>query len=176
MSFGEVGIGGVGTGQGQKICFWLHRPIFPRKSFALPLTASPPPIFSLLSKDKSKDKEIFLWTTNLPFPLLTRRLPVAYPKWPNYLPSLTRRFLADGRRTALYCNRRRKGKAARKVRSLPVRFRIRKKEEKYMTEARRKNTVRKRGDEHKSVRLEYGKTVFRNIYGTVTWTTSESKI
>ena len=35
-------------------------PIFPRKSFALPLTASPPPIFSLLSKDKSKDKEIFL--------------------------------------------------------------------------------------------------------------------
>ena len=37
-----------------------------------------------------------------------------------------------------------------------------------MTEARRKNTVRERGDEHKSVRLEYGKTVFRDIYGTVT--------
>lgn len=37
-----------------------------------------------------------------------------------------------------------------------------------MTEARKKNTVRKRGDEHKSVRLEYGKTDFRDIYGTVT--------
>lgn len=37
-----------------------------------------------------------------------------------------------------------------------------------MTEARRKNTVRKRGDEHKSVRLEYGKTVFLDIYETVT--------
>ena len=32
----------------------------------------------------------------------------------------------------------------------------------------RKNTVRKRGDELKSVRLEYGKTGFRDIYGTVT--------
>lgn len=42
------------------------------------------------------------------------------------------------------------------------------KEEHYMTEERRKNTVRKRGDERKSVRLEYGKTDFRDIYGTVT--------
>lgn len=37
-----------------------------------------------------------------------------------------------------------------------------------MTEARIRNTVRKRGDERKSVRLEYGKTVFRDIYETVT--------
>lgn len=37
-----------------------------------------------------------------------------------------------------------------------------------MTEARRKNTVREKGDEHKSVRLEYGKTDFWDIYGTVT--------
>ena len=37
-----------------------------------------------------------------------------------------------------------------------------------MTEARRKNTVREKGDEHKSVRLEYGKTEFLDIYGTVT--------
>lgn len=31
-----------------------------------------------------------------------------------------------------------------------------------------KNTVRKRSDEQKSVRLEYGKTDFRDIYGTIT--------
>ena len=37
-----------------------------------------------------------------------------------------------------------------------------------MTEALRKYTARKRGDEQKSVRLEYGKTNFRNIYGTAT--------
>lgn len=37
-----------------------------------------------------------------------------------------------------------------------------------MTEVRRRNTVRKRGDELRSVRLEYGKTDFRDIYGTVT--------
>ena len=37
-----------------------------------------------------------------------------------------------------------------------------------MTEARRKNTAREKGDELKLVRLEYGKTVFRDIYGTVT--------
>lgn len=42
------------------------------------------------------------------------------------------------------------------------------KEEKYMTEARIRNTVRKRDDEHKSVRLEYGKIAFLDIYGTVT--------
>lgn len=37
-----------------------------------------------------------------------------------------------------------------------------------MTEARKRNTVRERGDELKSVQLEYGKTDFRDIYGTVT--------
>ena len=37
-----------------------------------------------------------------------------------------------------------------------------------MTEARIRNTVRKRGDGHKSVRLEDGKTEFLDIYGTVT--------
>ena len=37
-----------------------------------------------------------------------------------------------------------------------------------MTKARKRNTVREKGDERKSVRLEYGKTVFLDIYGTVT--------
>lgn len=37
-----------------------------------------------------------------------------------------------------------------------------------MTEALRKYTARKRGDEQKSVRLEYGKTDFLDIYRRVT--------
>lgn len=104
------------------------------------------------------------FTLPVTYPSVTRSLPEV-----TKLPTVTYPQVSRGRaQTALYCNRRRKGKAARKVRSLPIRFRIRKKEEQYMTEARRKNTVRKRGDEHKSVRLEYGKTNFRDIYKTVT--------
>lgn len=102
-------------------------------------------------------------------------LPVTYPSVTRYLPEVTKlptvTYPQVSRGRAADCSIL-QPKAKRQSRTQSKKLtgslsNTQKGGEIYDRSAKR-NTVREKGDEHKSVRLEYGKTEFLDIYGTVT--------